>query len=337
MTAFALVVLLAVGVFHPTTADTLAAQPTVRQITLIDDGVESTHETTVRTIANFLQEQGITLYPADEISRDPRVHVSDGLVLEIIRAFNINITINGETTQKAVRRGANVEEIKYYLQEELETTLLFDGDLQKQVYEEDYLEFDTWRSRIEAEITKIPYETERLVNTYLPRGTVNVIREGEIGETRAETKVVYINEEEYTREFVGEFTSMPINRLEEISPSSAFVLGALADTSCPTFAYVRRLTMNATAYTAGFSCTGKRPGHPAYRITRSGREVEHGIVAVDPNFIPLGTRLYVDGYGFAIAADTGGAIRGYKIDLFMEYRADALRFGRRNVTVFILE
>jgi len=95
--------------------------------------------------------------------------------------------------------------------------------------------------------------------------------------------------------------------------------------------------MNASAYTAGFSCTGKRPGHPAYRITRSGREVEHGIVAVDPAFIPLGTKLYVEGYGFAIAADTGGAIRGYKIDLFMEYMGDALRFGRRNITVFILE
>jgi len=65
--------------------------------------------------------------------------------------------------------------------------------------------------------------------------------------------------------------------------------------------------------------------------------VEHGIVAVDPTVIPLGTRLYVEGYGFALAADTGSAIRGYKIDLFMEYIGDARQFGRRDVTVFILE
>jgi len=337
ISAFALVMLLTIGVFLPGTADTVAAQPNIRHITLIDDGVETKHETTVRTIGNFLQEEGITLYPADEISHDPRLHVSDGLVLKITRAFNVNITIKGETDHKTVDRGTNVAEIKNYLQNELEITLLFDGSLEKQVYEEDSLEFDTWRSRIEAETTKIPYETEQIVNHSLPRGTVIVLREGELGETRVETTVVYINEEEYTREFLGVFTSEPITRLEEISPSSAFALGELTDTGCPSFGYVRRLVMNASAYTAGFSCTGKRPGHPAYRITRSGREVEHGIVAVDPAFIPLGTRLYVEGYGFALAADTGGAIRGYKIDLFMEYIGDALRFGRRNVTVFILE
>jgi len=337
ITAFALVVLLAIGVFHPATADTLAAQPNIRQLTLIDDGVETTHETSVRTISNFLQQQGLTLYPADEISHNIRLNVSDGLVLVITRAFNVNITINGETEQKVVSRGTTVADIINYLQEKREITLLFEGDLEKQVYEEDYLTFDIWRSRVEAEVTLIPYDVEQIVNPHLPRGTIIVLREGGIGEIRLETAVVYINDEEYTREFIGEFTTEPVRRLEEISPSSAFALGELTDTSCPTFTYARRLTMNASAYTAGFSCTGKRPGHPAYRITRSGREVEHGIVAVDPAFIPLGTKLYVEGYGFAIAADTGGAIRGYKIDLFMEYMGDALRFGRRNITVFILE
>jgi 3D (Asp-Asp-Asp) domain-containing protein len=95
--------------------------------------------------------------------------------------------------------------------------------------------------------------------------------------------------------------------------------------------------MEATAYTAGYCCTNKHPWDPWYRITASGREVEHGIVAVDRTLIPLGTRLYVDGYGFAIAADVGGAIRGYKIDLFMEDLGDALRFGRRHIYVWVLD
>jgi len=338
ITAFTLVTLLAIGMFHPSgVADTLAAEPNVRQVTLIDDGVVTRHETTVRTIGNFLREQEITLYPADEVSRDTRLHISDGLVLEITRAFNINIAVNGEIEQKAVSRGTKVADVKSYLQEKLETILLFNGNLEQLLYEEDYLEFDTWRSRTEADITIIPYETEQIINPNFLRGTEMVLREGEVGEIRVETTVVYINEIEYAREFVGEFTTEPVTRIVETFPASAFALGELTDTSCPTFAYTRRLTMNASAYTAGFSCTGKRPGHPAYRITRSGREVEHGIVAVDPAFIPLGTKLYVEGYGFALAADTGGAIRGYKIDLFMEYIGDALRFGRRNVTVFVLE
>jgi 3D (Asp-Asp-Asp) domain-containing protein len=59
-------------------------------------------------------------------------------------------------------------------------------------------------------------------------------------------------------------------------------------------------------------------------------------VAVDPTIIPLGTHLYVEGYGFALAADVGGAIKGYKIDLYYEEMEDALRFGRRDLTVYIL-
>ena len=95
--------------------------------------------------------------------------------------------------------------------------------------------------------------------------------------------------------------------------------------------------MVATAYTAGPESTGKSPGMPGYGITASGMRVRHGVVAVDPRVIPLGTRLYVEGYGYSIAADTGGsAISGYRIDLYMEKVADAYRWGRRTVKVYVL-
>ncbi len=69
--------------------------------------------------------------------------------------------------------------------------------------------------------------------------------------------------------------------------------------------------------------------------TASGLPVGPGIVAVDPRVIPLGTRLFVPGYGPAIAADTGTAIKGNIIDLWMPSTADALRWGRRTVTITI--
>ncbi|TMJ11900.1 MAG: hypothetical protein E6H02_06415 [Bacillati bacterium ANGP1] len=61
-----------------------------------------------------------------------------------------------------------------------------------------------------------------------------------------------------------------------------------------------------------------------------------GVVAVDPSVIRLGTRLHVDGYGDAVAGDTGGAIRGYRIDLCFNTYEEAMQFGRRPVTVYIL-
>lgn len=71
-------------------------------------------------------------------------------------------------------------------------------------------------------------------------------------------------------------------------------------------------------------------------ITASGMVARRGVVAVDPDVIPLGTRLYIPGYGEAIAADTGGAIRGNMIDLCMESYGEAMQFGRRDITVYVL-
>lgn len=72
-------------------------------------------------------------------------------------------------------------------------------------------------------------------------------------------------------------------------------------------------------------------------ISALGLPAGYGIVAVDPRVIPLGTRLYVEGYGYAIAADVGGDIKGKRIDLCFPDRKDALIFGRRWLKVHILE
>jgi 3D (Asp-Asp-Asp) domain-containing protein len=95
-----------------------------------------------------------------------------------------------------------------------------------------------------------------------------------------------------------------------------------------TIRFKNRLEMEATAYTP---FDDGQSG-----ITFSGIPAKRGIVAVDPRVIPLGTRVYVPGYGVALAADTGGAIKGSKIDLCIEDYNEAMRFGRRKVEVYIL-
>jgi 3D (Asp-Asp-Asp) domain-containing protein len=93
------------------------------------------------------------------------------------------------------------------------------------------------------------------------------------------------------------------------------------------------LIMEATAYDPGpISC-----GKYADGYTAIGMKAEKGVVAVDPRVIPLRTRLYVEGYGLAIAADTGGAIKGNRIDLCFPTYREALRYGRRTVKVYLLD
>jgi len=89
------------------------------------------------------------------------------------------------------------------------------------------------------------------------------------------------------------------------------------------------LTMIATAY-----C----PLEPGLDYgTATGMRAQKGVVAVDPRVIPLGTRLYIDGYGYAIAGDTGSAIKGNRIDLCFDTLQEVYAFGRRLVTVRILD
>lgn len=97
----------------------------------------------------------------------------------------------------------------------------------------------------------------------------------------------------------------------------------------------------ATGYTAGKESTGKSPGDPAYGITYSGVKVKRDLystIAADPNVFPIGTVLFIPGYGYGVVADTGSAIKGAKIDLYFETVQDVYeQWGKREVTVYTVE
>lgn len=96
------------------------------------------------------------------------------------------------------------------------------------------------------------------------------------------------------------------------------------------FTLHRVITMESTAYTPDAGL-----GSRATFRTRTGRRAAFGVVAVDPRVIPLNTLVFVEGYGLALACDTGGAIKGNKIDVCIENRRSALNWGRRTVRVHV--
>lgn len=100
------------------------------------------------------------------------------------------------------------------------------------------------------------------------------------------------------------------------------------------------LNFTATAYTLAEDECGKPPWHEYYGVTASGERVKDGYVAVDPKVIPMHSIIYVQGAGkydgVYLAKDTGSAIKGNIIDIFMWDKQEAINFGRRNVKVFIL-
>jgi 3D (Asp-Asp-Asp) domain-containing protein len=72
-------------------------------------------------------------------------------------------------------------------------------------------------------------------------------------------------------------------------------------------------------------------------ITATGVHAGYGVVAVDHDVIPLGSRLYIEGYGYALAGDTGSRIKGLRIDLGYDTKRQAIQFGRRPVRVYIVQ
>lgn len=96
------------------------------------------------------------------------------------------------------------------------------------------------------------------------------------------------------------------------------------------------LIMEATAYTSDYESTGKKPGDPDYGITFSGLPAMRGAVAVDPDVIPLHSVLLIEGYGYAVALDTGSAIKGNRLDVYFDDPQKAKAWGRRQVEVRLI-
>jgi len=102
-------------------------------------------------------------------------------------------------------------------------------------------------------------------------------------------------------------------------------LGTSATGNSGEYIVVRTFVANTTAYTA-------RPGAGG----ALGLGVHVGTCAVDPNFVSLRSELWIEGYGYAFANDTGGAVKGNVVDLFMNSTAQCIRWGRRNMTAYVI-
>ncbi|MDM5190569.1 3D domain-containing protein [Bacillus sp. DX4.1] len=103
----------------------------------------------------------------------------------------------------------------------------------------------------------------------------------------------------------------------------------------------RVMEVTATGYTSGMESTGKNPGHPQYGITYSGVKVKRDLystIAADLRVFPIGTILFIPGYGYGVVADKGGAIKGNRLDLYYEKVRDVYsQWGKKKVNVYVVK
>lgn len=173
----------------------------------------------------------------------------------------------------------------------------------------------------------IPYPTLRRSNSELRSGTSKTVRAGINGQKQTLYRVFLKDEVEVRRESVStKVLKNPVPEIVAVGARSFASRGGY-------FSGRKTVSMIATGYDPSPASNG---GNTSGR-SAIGLKVGHGVVAVDPKFIPLGTRLYVEGYGYAVAGDTGGAIKGNRIDLGHDTAREAQNVGRRKVIVHILD
>ena len=159
-------------------------------------------------------------------------------------------------------------------------------------------------------------------------GRIKISEDDELSKALAEVVENSRDANTTDEEPVAETQAVEVSTIEEVHPVEEIPENVI-ETSRGLVPYTQMYGMEATAY---LPTDGSAEG-----ITAMGIPATYGIVAVDPDVIPLGSRVYIPGYGEALAADTGGAIYGYRIDLCMESYDEAMDFGRRPVTVFVLK
>lgn len=309
-----------------------AAEIPAKHVTLVRNGVPEHVETRAATVDDLLVEAGIARAPEDRLDTDPTAPLVDGATIAYRAAVPVTLIVD---QQPRIVRSASATVAGLLSDESVlvdrhdrvapraDTPLA--GDIVVTV-----THINAWTERRRVAIAP---PTKRMFDIAVPIGKTRILSPGRTGireisyllsrsatgmkprRTTLASRILRTARTRVVVEGIGEYAAFA--RLARQGFDSTLRLTGSA------------LTMLATAYTAACSgCSG---------MTASGVPAGHGVVAVDPNVIPLGSRLFIPGYGRATAGDTGGAIRGHRIDLGFDSLADANQFGRRSIVVYVLK
>ncbi|MDD6806951.1 MAG: ubiquitin-like domain-containing protein [Oscillospiraceae bacterium] len=313
-------------------------------IIIIDDGKEVANITVAGTVADAMAEAGVKCRAVDKMNYTADTELSKNMKIEIQRAFSVDVVADGKTQTIDFLSGTVADvltKLQISLSEDDEVSPSLNTELSPgktvHVYRVSYKE------RTETEVIK--YKTITKTSSSIYKGTTKVEQEGKNGEKTVvykdkivdgvvsrSTKLSETVNTPATDKIVVKGTKIKVlttgSAISSISLPSSYPLSD----GIPTNA-ITTITGRSTAYTAS-----------AGAKTASGATVKPGYVAVDPNKIPYGTEMYVvstDGkyvYGYCIAADTGGFIKGSTvIDLFMDTKGECYQWGNREVCIYILK
>lgn len=288
-----------------------------------------TVQTVGGTVQSVLEQAGIEVGPYDAVTPPLAEYVEAETEIEIRRATPIRVAVGGSESEHWV--------IADTVQEALNSVGITLSSLDRvtpgratAVTPEMSIQIVRVTEEFIEETETLPFKVLRWAAPELEQGQTKVIREGQEGIIKKTVRVVYEDGRPVNRTIVDSEVVQPV--VDRIIGEGTRTPSLTIDTPHGRFAYVEVREMVATGYEPGPISTGEWSDG----LTFTGLKAQRGVVAVDPTVIPLGTKLYIEGYGEGIAADIGGAIKGNRIDLCFDTYEEAIQWGRRTVKVYIL-
>jgi uncharacterized protein YabE (DUF348 family) len=279
-------------------------------VTLNLNGQTQTLNTAARTVAEALWQAGISVSRADFVQPTLDTPLTPNLTITYTTARPLTLQADGQTITVNVPAGLVSEALAAaglplvgldYAVPAADQPLPVDGVIRVVRVREEIL----------TEQTLIPRETVYQALPEVDIDTVQTVQAGADGLQRRYVRVRYEDGVEVARTVENEVLAQAAQPLV-IGYGTKITLRVL-DTPDGPVEYWRAYTMYATSYSA--SRAGTAPTARNYGLTASGKVLTKGMVAIDRNMMPFGTRMYVPGYGFAVAEDTGGGVKGRFIDL----------------------
>lgn len=292
---------------------------TQQTVVIIADEQVQTVNTFKDTVGEVLREANIKLQNADKVEPGLSAPVTDGMKIMVTRAFPVTVTADGRE-HRVITTPVTVAEVLYKVGVFLNEEDVVKPGLDKVVEPDETVQVVRVTTEEVEEFQEVPFKVVRKEDHSLARGLRRIIQRGKPGKEKVVMRIRYENGKEVSREIVDrEIVEQPREQVVAMGTLQTYSRGSRE------FRFQRAIEVVATGYTH----TGN--------VTYTGVYPKVGTVAVDPSVIPLGSRLYIEGYGFGVAQDTGGFIKGKRIDLFFENRQEALNWGRRKVKVYILQ
>lgn len=355
-TILALVVALMITSFIGTFNVARAAETGKVGVRVVVDGESTYYETADKTVGQFLASENIPVGELDTVNVSMDAEVESSMRIVIDRPFEVLVSVDGGEYESVETNAQTVGKLIIQLRDNADETDYQTAEgtsSSTKLAQGTKVNLVSVTSKTFTKTETIPYSTTKVNTDKYFVGEEYIAQQGVDGEKTITMKSVYVGgalKETYSID--STVTKTPIDKILEVGtkvkPAPVEVKAATTATATKikTANEVRKsagsapknyssvITMSATAYCPCSKCCGSG----ACGITASGMRAGYGVCAVDKRVIPLGTKLYVEGYGYCIAADTGGAIKGNRIDLCYDTHYSALHsgYGHTPVKVYIL-